>query len=207
MQASQAILYIVILIMSVVMHEVAHGFAAYRFGDKTALYAGRLTLNPIKHLDLFGSIILPLMLVVTGAGFILGWAKPVPYNPNNLSNKKIGTIWVALAGILTNIALAILFALIMRGLFFFGVTYGPLYLFCSAVVAINLVLAIFNLIPIPPLDGSKVLFELLPARFSHIQNFLERSSFFLVILFVVFGWQYITPVIGWAFQLLTGFAF
>lgn len=188
MQASQAILYIVILIMSVVMHEVAHGFAAYRFGDKTALYAGRLTLNPIKHLDLFGSIILPLMLVVTGAGFILGWAKPVPYNPNNLSNKKVGTIWVALAGILTNIALAVLFALIMRGLFFFGVTFGPLYLFCSAVVAINLVLAIFNLIPIPPLDGSKVLFELLPARFSHVQNFLERSSFFLVILFVVFGW-------------------
>lgn len=207
MQASQAILYIVILIMSVVMHEVAHGFAAYRFGDKTALYAGRLTLNPIKHLDLFGSIILPLMLVVTGAGFILGWAKPVPYNPNNLSNKKVGTIWVALAGILTNIALAVLFALIMRGLFFFGVTFGPLYLFCSAVVAINLVLAIFNLIPIPPLDGSKVLFELLPARFSHVQNFLERSSFFLVILFVVFGWQYVTPVIGWAFQLLTGFAF
>src|SRR3989344_2287142 len=102
MDATNAMFYIAILIMSVVIHEVSHGFMAEHFGDKTARDAGRLTLNPIKHLDMFGSILLPALLVLSKAGFIFGWAKPVPYNPDNLSNKKWGTIAVASAGILSN---------------------------------------------------------------------------------------------------------
>src|SRR3989344_6121618 len=103
MNATDSIFYIIILIMSVVIHEFSHGYVAEYFGDKTARYAGRLTLNPLVHLDIFGSIILPTLLVLTHAPFLFGWAKPVPYNPDNLSNKKWGTIAVASAGILANI--------------------------------------------------------------------------------------------------------
>src|SRR3989344_8944597 len=102
MDATNAIFYIVVLIMSVVIHEVSHGFMAERFGDKTARYEGRLTLNPLPHLDFFGSMLLPAVLVLSGSGFLFGWAKPVPYNPDNLSNKKWGTIAVAAAGVLAN---------------------------------------------------------------------------------------------------------
>src|SRR3990167_2435115 len=114
MNATDAIFYILILIMSIVIHEVSHCFMAEHFGDNTARNAGRLTLNPIKHLDLFGSILLPALLVLSKAGFIFGWAKPVPYNPNNLSNRKWGTIAVAAAGVLSNFFVAIIFGLIIR---------------------------------------------------------------------------------------------
>ena len=103
MQATDAVFYIVILVMSIVIHEVSHGFVAEYFGDKTARYAGRLTLNPLKHLDLFGSVLLPVLLVISNAPFLFGWAKPVPYNQDNLSNKKWGTISVAAAGVLANL--------------------------------------------------------------------------------------------------------
>jgi Zn-dependent protease len=114
MDATNAIFYIAILIMSVVIHEVSHGFMAEYFGDKTARFAGRLTLNPIKHLDMFGSILLPALLVLSQSPFLIGWAKPVPYNPDNLSNRKWGTIAVASAGVLANFSLAIFFGLILR---------------------------------------------------------------------------------------------
>src|SRR3989344_4541519 len=112
MDATNAMFYIAILIMSVVIHEVSHGFMAEHFGDKTARNAGRLTLNPIKHLDLFGSIFLPVFLVFSHSPFLFGWAKPVPYNPHNLSNRKWGTIAVAGAGVLANAAIAIIFGII-----------------------------------------------------------------------------------------------
>src|SRR3989344_1186420 len=114
MDATTAIFYIIILIMSVVIHEVSHGFMAEYFGDKTARFAGRLTLNPFPHLDLFGSVILPALLFFSGVPFLLGWAKPVPYNPDNLSNKKWGTIAVAGAGVLANFSIAIKFGAIIR---------------------------------------------------------------------------------------------
>lgn len=204
MQGIESLFYIVILIVSVVIHEVAHGYAALRFGDKTALYAGRLTLNPLRHLDWFGSVILPALLVLSGTGVVLGWAKPVPYNPANLSPRRKGTLWVALAGIIANIITAILFAVILRVMVIVGFYSLPIYFILQGIVLINIVLAIFNLIPIPPLDGSKVLFELLPYRYSHIQQFLEKYSLILFLAFIFFGWSYVAPVVLGLFSLMTG---
>ena len=156
MEPLSIILIVVILILSVVIHEVAHGYAALWLGDTTAYYAGRLTLNPIKHLDMFGSVILPILLSFTG--FIFGWAKPVPYNPYNLKNRRWGELLVAVAGPASNIILALIFGLIIR---FVNLDAG-LILVAGLIVQVNIVLAIFNLIPIPPLDGSKILFAILP---------------------------------------------
>src|SRR3989338_3310019 len=163
MQATDAVFYIIILVMSIVIHEVSHGFMAEYFGDKTARFAGRLTLNPLVHLDFFGSILLPVLLVLSHSPFLFGWAKPVPYNPENLSNKKWGTIAVAAAGVLANFSIAIIFGLLIRfsPSFPFDVPAG-FYVITSIIVLINLALGLFNLIPIPPLDGSKILFSLLP---------------------------------------------
>ena len=210
MQPIDSIFYIIVLIMSVVVHEFAHGYVAYMYGDQTAQLQGRLTLNPIKHLDLFGSIILPLILVVTGAGFVLGWARPVPYNPNNLNNGRKGIILVSIAGIVANLFLATFFGLLIHLAPTFGfpafnsVAIQPIYKILTSIVLVNIVLAIFNLIPIPPLDGSKVLFELLPVRFNKIQAFLEQWGMFVLIFFIIFLWQYLSPVIFWLFSVLTG---
>ncbi len=175
--------------------------------------AGRLTLNPLKHLDLFGSIILPLILVLTNAGFVIGWARPVPYNPDNLRNKRWGSLAVAIAGILANILIATIFALAIRfvpsliGLPAYTPDLGamhPFYKISIIIVFLNLVLALFNLIPIPPLDGSKIIFAFLPARYRYIQNFLERWGLLLLLLFIVFIWGKVAPLISIAFTLLTG---
>ena len=154
------VLYLIVVLFSVVIHEVSHGVVANSLGDSTAKNLGRLTLNPLKHLDLFGSIILPLLTFFVG-GFVFGYAKPVPYNPFHLSDKKYGPAKVALAGPLSNIILAVGFGLFLR--------YLPTSLESTLlpqvfafIILINLVLALFNLIPIPPLDGSKVLISLLP---------------------------------------------
>jgi Zn-dependent protease len=188
--------------MSVVVHEVSHGFAALMQGDKTAEYQGRLTLNPIKHLDLFGSILLPLFLAVTNAGFIIGWAKPVPFNPYNLRNQKWGESIVAVAGPLSNLILAIVFGLVIR----FGYGYLSISFLSIAmvVVIINLVLAVFNLVPIPPLDGSKILFSLLPSRFNFIRQNFEKYSLVILLVFIFFLWQYIIPLVYWLSALITG---
>ncbi len=192
--------------MSVVIHEVSHGFIALRFGDKTALYAGRLTLNPLKHLDLFGSIILPAFLILTHSSFLFGWAKPVPYNPNNLTNKKWGTIAVASAGILANLTIAIFFGLILRFSINSAVSISFISII-SSIILINLGLAIFNLIPIPPLDGSKILFSLLPNSFYSIISFFERYSLVLIVIFIVFFVNYLYPILTFLFHLITGLAF
>lgn len=195
--------------MSVVIHEVAHGFMAERWGDKTARYAGRLTLNPLKHLDPFGSVILPVLLYIS-SGFAFGWAKPVPYNPDNLSDRKWGTFWVAAAGVLVNLFIAVLFGII------YGVSIHlyeshPLpsgfYFIVSSITMVNLALAIFNLIPIPPLDGSKILFALLPRSFYRVLVFLESYGFFLLIIFIVFFSQYLEVVLSYSFAKIVGLAF
>ncbi|MFM2357320.1 MAG: hypothetical protein RJA61_57 [Candidatus Parcubacteria bacterium] len=188
--------------MSVVVHEVSHGFAAYLLGDKTAQYQGRLTLNPLYHLDMFGSIILPLLLVLTNAGFIIGWAKPVPYNPYNLRNQRWGEAIVSFAGPLSNFIIAFVFGLVIR----FGNGVLPIsFLELSLVLVImNIVLGCFNLVPIPPLDGSKILFSVLPHRFGYIRNTLEQYGLVFVLLFVFLFWGYITPVIGLIGDFFTG---
>lgn len=195
---------ILVLIFSVVVHEVSHGYSAYLLGDNTAKYQGRLTLNPIKHLELFGSIILPVVSYLTG-GFIIGWAKPVPFNPYNLRNQKWGEAIVAVAGPLSNICIAVFFGLLIR----FGIAsqFGQAFLYISSmIVMINLVLATFNLVPIPPLDGSKILFSLLPYNMQYVRNFLERNQLFLVLIFVFFLWQLVAPVVSLEFRLITGLA-
>lgn len=186
---SYIVLSIIILIMSVVVHEVAHGWMANYLGDPTAKLQGRLTLNPIPHLDLFGSIILPGLLVITGSPVLFGWAKPVPYNPWNLQG-KFAELKVALAGPLSNLILALIAGLIIR----LGVVTGEGLTLLIYVVLINCVLAVFNLIPIPPLDGSKILFELLPDKSVAIRENLERSGFILVILFILFAWPLVAPI-------------
>ena len=114
MQAIDGIFYVAILIMSIVVHEFAHGYMAYLLGDNTARLSGRLTLNPIKHLDLFGSVLLPLFLIITKVGFVIGWAKPVPFNPDNLRNGRRGVLMVALSGVVANSVIAVLFGLLIR---------------------------------------------------------------------------------------------
>ncbi len=203
MDATNAIFYIIVLIMSVVIHEVAHGFMAEAYGDDTARNAGRLTLNPIKHLDIFGSIILPVLLFLSKASFLIGWAKPVPYNPDNLSDRKWGTVAVASAGILANLFLAVLFGLIIRFSGSFNLPAG-FYTITSTIVITNLALAIFNLVPIPPLDGSKILFSLLPRSFHPALAFTEQYGFIFLIIFVVYFSQYLSPIIEFLLRLILG---
>ena len=205
------IFYVAVLIMSVVAHEFAHAYTAYRLGDDTARLSGRLTLNPLKHLDFFGSILLPLFLVISKAGFVIGWARPVPYNPNNIKDQKRGTILISIMGIITNFTIAIIFGLLIRLMVFYGM---PLYdqggslnhllKISTIIVFVNIVLAIFNLIPIPPLDGSKILFSLMPYRYLYIKNFLERWGMVVLLFFIIFLCGKISPIIYLLFSLITG---
>ncbi len=194
----ELVFIIIIFLYSVIAHEVAHGKMAEYLGDPTARYMGRLTLNPIPHLDPIGSILLPLLLVVTNSPILFGWAKPVPYNPYNLRNQHYGNAMVAGAGVGTNLALAIGVGLIMRLL----PLEGAILEILAYVVRINLILGIFNLVPIPPLDGSKVLFDFFPH--TDLIIFLERYGFFLLILFLLFGLPYLFPIINFLFKFIIG---
>lgn len=204
MTTTDTIFYIVILLFSVIIHEISHGFMAEKFGDDTARIAGRLTLNPLVHLDWFGSIILPILLIVSNAGFVFGWAKPVPYNPNNLRNRRWGTLAVASAGIMANLFIAIIFSVAMRLGTYLDVVNPAFYFITGLVVFVNVLLAFFNLMPFPPLDGSKILFSLLPQRFAHLENTLERYSIIIFLLFIFFIWQYLFPGIYYVYHLLVG---
>jgi Zn-dependent protease len=159
----QVALFAIPVILAVTLHEAAHGFVALHFGDETAKNAGRVTLNPVKHIDLFGTIILPLLLIVSNAGFVFGYAKPVPVDFNALKNPRWNMIWVAAAGPVMNVALALVSAGLLYGADKLQVQNSP---FVSNVllvsIELNLVLAIFNMLPLPPLDGSKVIAAFLP---------------------------------------------
>lgn len=182
------ILILPILIMSAVVHEVSHGLAALWLGDPTAKYQDRLTLNPLKHLDPFGSIILPLLLVITRSPFFIAWAKPVPYNPYNLRDQKYGPAIVGAAGPIANIVIAFVFGFVLRMAIVFGnVSANSGDLFFTVffyIILINLMLAFFNLIPFPPLDGSKLLFALVPIK-EETKLYLEQFGFILLIPFII----------------------
>jgi len=195
------------LIFSIIIHEISHGAMAFKLGDNTAKDAGRLTLNPLKHIDPIGSIVLPLSLyLISSGGFILGWAKPVPYNPLNLKNPRSGSAFIGIAGPLSNLILATIFAVIIRILNpFAGLEIvAPLLILFNVVVLINILLAIFNLLPIPPLDGASILFALLPQKYNNVRKFLTQYGFYILIFFILFGFQLITPIIYWTYAFLVG---
>ena len=198
------IFQLIVLIMSAIVHEYMHGWMADRLGDPTAKDAGRLTLNPIPHIDMVGSIFLPLILLLSGSSFVFGWAKPVPYNPYNLRDKRFGSAKVALAGPLGNLLIAIIFGMILR-----FVNFSDPSLMIKAlieiIVYINLLLMVFNLVPIPPLDGSKVLLPFLPFNWQlKFANF-ERFGMIIVFIFVMLAFQLLLPVINILFKLITGY--
>lgn len=198
------ILQIIILIFSIVVHEVSHGSMANQLGDPTAKYAGRLSLNPLKHLDPIGSVIVPIFLILTTGG-AFGWAKPVPINPFNFRDQKYGSLKVALAGPGINLVVALVFGLILR----FSLAFIPysLALAFSFIASINIILAVFNLLPIPPLDGSYVLFTFLPYSMQKIKIFLTQFGFFILIFLIFFSplfFQFLIYIVNWIFTIIVG---
>jgi Zn-dependent protease len=207
MDATLVIFQIVILVFAVIIHEVSHGVVALSLGDPTAKLSGRLTLNPIPHIDIYGSIILPLLMgLASGGAFVFGYAKPVPFNPYLLRDQKWSPALVALAGPASNLVLAILLGIFYRiAMVFMDIPAEVGQLFVIAVV-INIVLAVFNSVPIPPLDGSKIVAPLLPDKFvrSEFYAVLEQQGMWIVLIFVLFGFGLISPIIYGLANLILG---
>jgi Zn-dependent protease len=172
-------------------------------GDPTAKMQGRLTLNPLKHLDPVGSIVLPALLYFSGAP-VIGWAKPVPFNPYNLRAGKWGPALVAIAGPISNLVVAGFFGILVRFNILFSLAPTIFNELCILIVSLNVILAVFNLVPIPPLDGSKVLFAALPYKFRYVETWLERYGLFLIIILLVWGVNFIIPIQQAIVRLLAG---
>lgn len=199
----EIILFVAVLVMSVVVHEVAHGWMAYFLGDQTARHAGRLTLNPIPHIDPIGSILVPAVMAMINPSFLFGWAKPVPFNPYNLRSGNWGPALVALAGPFSNLSIALFFAVLVR--LAETLALAPVMVqFILQIIVLNIVLALFNLFPIPPLDGSKVLFALLPYRWRIVEELMVRYQLVLILVVLFLGGNLLTILVNVVFGLLTG---
>lgn len=206
--------YFVIIVPSAIIHEYAHGWAAYMQGDSTAKYAGRLTLNPLVHIDRWGTILMPIVLYfLSGGSFMFAYAKPVPFNPYNLRDQKLGPALVAVAGPLSNFLVAAVFAVFVRliaggvadGLAVSAGFLGNLAGFFSLIVYANIMLAIFNLLPVPPLDGSHILYAILPAPLADkLRDFFARYGFMILLVLIFFVFDLISPIINWLYQLFIG---
>ena len=185
--------YIIPLIFAITLHEAAHAFVAHKYGDNTAKLLGRLSLNPMHHIDPFGTVVFPLISIVLGAmsggaGFIFGWAKPVPVNFSKLKSPKKDLLWIALAGPLSNLAMALIWALLLKGTLYLDSYFGiPLSLMAQAGISINISLLILNLLPILPLDGGRVLFSLLPVKQAQQYAQTERYGMWILIALLLLG--------------------
>jgi Zn-dependent protease len=199
------ILIAIFLLVGFPVHEFAHAFVAYRLGDATAKLFGRLTLNPIAHFDPMGGLLLDVS--VLAGGFVFGWAKPTPVNPSNLRDRRNGEVAVALAGPASNLVMASLMGIIFRGLIASDLAVPDLVLqVCFGFVWYNVLLAVFNLIPIPPLDGSSLLFRLLPYRYAwQVRPFLSQYGLLVLILFIFTGGQYVAQAVQQVALFLVGF--
>lgn len=191
--------FVAALAIAISIHEAAHAWTANKLGDPTARLQGRISLNPVDHIDLIGTIILPMFLFLF-AGFFFGWAKPTPINPWNFAHPRRDTALVSIAGPLSNFALAFVFGILFRFLAFNEVAATVLFF----LVQLNITLAIFNLIPVPPLDGFKVVAGLLPKNLAHQWESLERYGFVILLFFFFFGYQLIGPFLSALMRLFLG---
>ena len=195
------LIYIIPLLFEITLHEAAHGWVASKLGDHTARMMGRVTLDPTKHIDPIGTIAIPLVLLLSSSGFIFGWAKPVPINFNALRNGKNGMIWVALAGPGANIFMAICWLFVM--IIAINMNMNVLIEMGRIGILVNCVLAVFNLLPIPPLDGSRVISALLPNRLAYQYNQLEQYGLYILLgLMFLGGFNYLVRpwvelILGW----------
>ncbi len=194
-----------ILLISIILHEIAHGYAAYLSGDNTAKYMGRLSLNPIRHIDITG-FILPILLILSGSNFIIGWAKPVPVNYNNLNNGRFGEFLISIAGVVTNFILAILGVLLLKFLPVTPLTHllAPYIIY---LITFNIMIAIFNLLPIPPLDGSKIIASFAPHSLREAIFGFDKYGFFLILILSYLGFigDFISPIYFFIIKIFNSF--
>lgn len=198
------VIYALPVIFAITVHEAAHGYAARHFGDMTAQNEGRISLNPLKHIDPFGTIILPALTIMLG-GILFGWAKPVPVDFSRLRNPKKDMLWVAAAGPASNLVMAIIWALVLKSAISITDTFAvPLLLMAKAGVMINIVLMVLNLLPLPPLDGGRIAVSLLPNNLARSFAQLERYGFIILIVLLFTGilGKIMEPFIGAAYSII-----